>query len=266
MVLFSYADAAISSHRTRDDAPDPHAFAMHAHEALELYCFLRGKGYFTVEGTKYVLHAGDVLVMREAEAHKLTISSDEPYERVAVHFDPELLRELDPTLRLLRPFYERPLGTRNRFSLGASDGFFSACLDRLTYEPQPDRAAVLAYLVPLLAELSRMAELTHDSGAAGSAAPIIAYINRHLFEKLTLDALAREFFLSKSQLNRAFRRATGTTAAKYIEIKRLLAARSRMRRGEKPGEAARECGFGDYSAFFRAYRAYFGAAPSQDRA
>ena len=267
MQLFFYEDDVISAHRTLDEAPDPRAFSMHAHERLELYCFLRGSGHFNVEGRRYKLREGDVLLMREAETHMLMISPDAPYERIAVHFDPELLRGLDPTLQLLRPFYDRPLGTRNRCRMGAvEDGFWRECLEKLTAEPSPDRTTLLAYLIPLLKEISRLAETAEDDPkTAGEAAPIVAYVNRHLFEPLSLAQLSGVFFMSQSQLNRVFRKATGSTAARYIEIKRLLAARSRIRQGEKPGEASRKCGFGDYSSFFRAYRAYFGASPSDDR-
>ncbi len=48
-------------------------------------------------------------------------------------------------------------------------------------------------------------------------------------------------------------------------MKRLLAARAMLQRGESAQKSAYACGFSDYSAFYRAYQKRFGHAPSADR-
>ena len=52
--------------------PLPQNFHMHTHTLFEIYCFLRGKGIYHVEGSKYNLQSGDVLLMRPGEAHFLS--------------------------------------------------------------------------------------------------------------------------------------------------------------------------------------------------
>ena len=47
-------------------------------------------------------------------------------------------------------------------------------------------------------------------------------------------------------------------------IKRLTAAREKIRSGEAAQYAAESCGFGDYSTFYRAYVKYFGRSPKCD--
>lgn len=49
----------------------------------------------------------------------------------------------------------------------------------------------------------------------------------------------------------------------YILIKRLFAARERILAGESVYTAAANCGFQDYSAFYRAYVARFQVSPSK---
>ena len=89
--LFSYRDSELYSHHTLDVLPLQTDHTMHAHELMEIFFFISGKGSYLVEGTAYPLQAGDILILREAEAHTLTISSDEPYERIAIHFSRSLL-------------------------------------------------------------------------------------------------------------------------------------------------------------------------------
>ena len=93
---------------------------------------------------------------------------------------------------------------------------------------------------------------------------LIDYINKNLYEPLSLSRLSDKFFLSQSQLNRLFKKATGTSVWEYITIKRLIAARNRIRVGEHSGKVCISCGFKDYSSFYRMYKNRFGVSPKQD--
>ena len=95
---------------------------------------------------------------------------------------------------------------------------------------------------------------------------ILRYINEHLTEHLTLEGLAEKFYMSKNHLTAIFKRAAGTTVARYILYKRMTIARKELAGGTPAAEAALKAGFGDYSSFFRAYRKMFGCAPSDQQA
>ena len=95
-------------------------------------------------------------------------------------------------------------------------------------------------------------------------AQIVRYTNDRLFTDLSLQTVADHFYRSRSQISRIFHQATGSSFWEYVSIKRLLAARAMIQRGEKATAAALICGFGDYSVFYRAYRNYFGHSPKAD--
>ena len=90
---------------------------------------------------------------------------------------------------------------------------------------------------------------------------IISYINRHLDRDLSIEELCRRFFLSRSQLCRRFQKATGTSIGKYVTAKRMIQAHQLILQGQKPTEVYSACGYGDYTTFYRAYKAYFGVSP-----
>jgi AraC-like DNA-binding protein len=102
---------------------------------------------------------------------------------------------------------------------------------------------------------------TSDNGFPGQ---LVRYVNRHLFEQLSLQSVADHFFRSRSQISRIFHQATGSSFWEYVTIKRLLASRAMLQRGEKAGTAAVACGFTDYSVFYRAYKNHFGHSPKDD--
>jgi AraC-like DNA-binding protein len=91
---------------------------------------------------------------------------------------------------------------------------------------------------------------------------ILKYLNRNLHESISLDELARKFYISKNHLNVIFRKETGTTINQYIRIKRLVMARQEILKGCTAEEAAYKAGFNDYSNFYRAYKIFFGIIPS----
>ncbi|MBR2343972.1 MAG: PocR ligand-binding domain-containing protein [Clostridia bacterium] len=92
------------------------------------------------------------------------------------------------------------------------------------------------------------------------------YIEEHIKEKLSIEALCAEFFLSKNALYRLFCDEFGTTVGKYILARRAQLARELLRDSTMPITAiAAECGFTDYNYFIRAFKAQVGVTPLQYR-
>lgn len=134
--------------------------------------------------------------------------------------------------------------------------------------------ATQEWLLPVLAEaLLATALLAVPAQESQAAEPqvssaqesIITYVNEHFSENITLDDLSERFFLSKHHLNRVFRKATGTTVRDYLINKRVVYVQQLLINGIPATLAASLAGFGDYTAFYRAYTKRFGHAPSQDR-
>ena len=96
------------------------------------------------------------------------------------------------------------------------------------------------------------------------AGKVAEYINAHLFAELSVRSLASRFYVSVSQLNRQFKQATGFAPWDYIVGKRLISARNLIRGGKPATTAFSECGFNDYSSFYRHYLKRFGVPPKAD--
>lgn len=266
--LFTYRDDEIYSHHTLDEQPKPEVFQMHAHEWMEVFYLISGKCSYLVEGSQYELQPGDILIMRSAETHKLILGDEEPYERIAIHFSPALIDNIAPGSRLLKPFLDRPLGQRNlyRSSEEGSDRL-QAAFAGFDFEGLGDvKMNLVARLMLFLTVLSASYErqVSQPGGDGSFQSQLVAYVNEHLFEDISLQSIADAFYRSRSQISRVFRQSTGSPLWEYVTIKRLLSAQTMLQRGVSASEACIACGFSDYSSFFRAYRARFGHSPKSD--
>lgn len=266
MIVRFYISPELYTSYSEDECPDPSKFAMHTHFQAELFYFLSGDAVYHVEGSEYPLEPGDVLLMRPSEAHYIEIKSPAPYKRVVCNFDPELFSAMDPDRRILRAYTDREAGKGNLYRAGDFKDVRSGDFIRQLYEHRDDRMASIATLMLLLCAINRIFDTAPPAHALSNTVEfsILRYINSHLSENITLDGLAQFFFISRAQLCRRFKKATGTSVGRYITAKRLLAARSMILSGKKPTEVYSQCGFVDYSTFYRAYSKYFGHSPRDE--
>ncbi len=273
MKLTDFDSGPFLLHHTRTESPVEEEFPLHAHDSYELYCFLEGQGYYTVEGHDYLLTHGCLLLMRDGETHKLHISAHKPYERIALHFPPDLLS--GTVLEgLLAPFHDRPLGQRNMVPFCPAQRRAIELLLRMSDARDDEHLNVAtlhyAYLPAVLAEINQ-ALLEGDSDHPTDRkqdtliSEIIEFINRDPASVADVDMLEKVFGYSRSYLNRVFRRSTGVSIWDYVILKRLTLARSAIRNGSAAAAAAKEAGFSDYSSFYRQYKKRFGLTPEEEK-
>ena len=257
-------------HHTLSPHRDEKMFTLHAHEMNEILVIISGEGSMLVEGNEYKLFPGAVFMMRDGESHIIQVKDNVPYERIAVHFSESVLNQLDPRGELYVPFRERRLGTKNVFCLNSLQGILPSIMElNENSSSYRIRLTVTAFLYSILIEASNLYRPEdspfQERKELGKIYEIIEYVNQNLSKDLSLDAIAAGFYLSKSQLSRSFKKATGSTLWDYVLIKRLLLARSLIREGESISGACERSGFREYSSFYRAYKKRFGVSPNQDR-
>lgn len=247
----------ITSTHNYTEKPNLKMFNMHNHDDYEIYCFLKGSAEYYVEGNVYSLNSGDILLMKRAEAHSLIVNKLSPYERIVINFNREALSgEIAP--EIIAFLENRPLGKQNKYSAKKTKnivGFLNKICKSDNFSEKQ------LYLTFVLNELKN--STPSDDDTVNTVQDIIGYINENLFEDISLDSVAEQFFMSKNHLNRQFKKYTGSTIWSYIVIKRLIYAKSLLTAGEKPTAVCKKCGFNDYCSFYRAYKQKYGISPNE---
>ncbi len=265
---FHYKDSDFFLFHLKEDIPIPDEFTPNTHpQRAELLCFISGKCKYKIEDGIFALHPGDLILIPPNAIHQIEVDPSVPYERICINFRPEVLSPFDSNGALLQPFSDRSIYGRKVFRVSDFEQF--VCAERFydMMEPTPDRhTTILANMILIMQKISMVYLSTDQSETAyvNTEQELINYINRHLEQELTTDTLCKQFYLSRAQLCRIFKGATGTSVGKFITAKRMVKAQKMIVQGYKPSSVFHECGYQNYSSFFRAYCKFFGHSPKED--
>lgn len=249
--------------------------AVHHHDFYEVYFFLGGNVDYSVEGRNYHLLPGDLLLISPMELHQLRIHSDaEPYERIVLWVNKAFLSSVSTGNASLTRCFDgtRPDHTNLIRLTPTQRAGVSSVLGGLVRENYGEGygkdTATMGILLQFLVEVNRLAlegqrRYEAEDKSAPLMAQVLSYINEHYCEELSLDLLANRFFISKYHLSHEFNRLVGTSVYRYIILKRLIIAKQMLGGGVPPTDAYRNCGFGDYANFYRAFKAEYGISPKQ---
>ena len=243
----------------------------HFHEFDKLVILLSGSVSYLVEEQRYALRPWTVLLVRRHTIHKALIDRREPYERIILYLDRQYFERAFPGAGLMDCFDQ---ADRHRRHLLSASGEQLAELRSAVeaYEraaPDTRRGAQTlreTLIIQLLIQVGRLDEATPlrpELRGDPKIQQALSYINENFRRPLTVEALAEQVYMSPYHFMRLFKAQTGSTVHAYIRQKRLMTAARLIREGVPAAKAAEECGYGDYSAFHRAFKESFGVSPGK---
>ena len=248
--------------------------ALHHHDFYEVYFFLSGNVQYNIESRSYLLTPGDVLLISPMELHQPMFGSEHrEYERIVLWIDKRFLEGFNIQGQDLTACFDTtvPGHTNLLRPEGVARQYLTFLLENLMAEvasedPYSEMAA-LSLLAQVLVSLNRLAKQSageeNKSGPDATVYSVLGYINEHYSDNLTLDDLANKFFIRKYHLSREFQRLVGTSVHRYMVQKRLVMAKQMLSEGKPSSEVYQQCGFGDYSNFYRAFKSEYQISPKE---
>ena len=255
------------AHHNRD--PYFRTIEFHAHDFLELYLFLDGSVTYYIEDQVYDLCPGDLLIIPPGRMHRPVIANERAaYERMVLWVELDYIARIDSAAGELQAGLRGVGADGHPLPRPGGDPDFAPPLFRRIVKMERGgvftSSAIRLYLKDAFEAYSLVEK--EARGETAVIPQVIRYLTEHFREPLRLDDLAARFFISKSYLNRHFKAYTNATVYAYLMALRITHARRMLREGATAAEAGRECGFSDYSTFYKAFKAQTGITPQEFKA
>lgn len=247
---------------------------LHSHTFYEVLYSINTCGMEYLVGTdRYRLQKGDIIFVPPGYSHRPLFPAQmtEPYKRYVLWLSAEFLETLSRSFpspvfhRQNIPHLLRTSGIqqdilRTHFHNGVQEaerkapGWESVVIgNTMILLPLLKRAILNESASPLQAEKPMLLDL------------VIAYVETHLDDRISLEDIARHFFVSQSTVSQTFRKKMGVSFYKYVTQRRLIVAKSLILQGLSLETVGEQVGFSDYSTFYRAFRQEYGISPRQFR-
>ena len=248
-----------------DETPPATLDTQHCHDTYEILYIVSGSGKYIVESNVYDIKPGSVMLIPPCAYHSVSLDLTKPYERYVVNFSTVgllgeavsmLERSLNEDNTAVGRYY--PPGVLTRDTLNIFERFENAVAMHISNRGVYGKT-LLSELIVLLS-ISSGERMRQDDEELG--ARVIRYLNINIEKNISLDKLAKIFFVSKYYLCRAFKKRNGISVHGYINQKRVMYAKQLIESGVSASVAAYRVGFGDYSSFYRAYIKYVGTSPT----
>lgn len=248
----------------------------HSHDFPEIAFVLSGAGQYHIEGEIYEVQEGDLLIINPGVKHQalMSMDSNQPTTEFFVGFTDIQLKGYPAN------FLPVPDGTHMVHTTGElRQKLFKICssMEAENAVCRQGRYFMLkAYLMQmiLLVVREQFEEPMSLKGYAFESAnkkyvveQMVSYFEDHYSEKISLDQIAENMYLSPFYISKIFKSETGDTPIRHLINIRLEKAKELLEGGDGSSiqEIAASVGYDDAYHFSKLFKKRYGITPSQAR-
>lgn len=247
----------------------------HCHDFIEIVIILKGKGHFLINGTEIPITEGNVLLLNPGTYHKSIPAPSHTLTECYLAFtDVEFVntpKNFIPLFHGQKILGKLPEKTKKEI--------FQLCgaMNQESQSRNTGRYLMLkAYLIQILCLLLRFdqqEELSDERHMQGYefkspnktyvVQQIMKYMEAHYREKISLDQIAENMYLSPFYISKLFKSETGDTPINYLISLRMEKAKELLDRNPALSiqEAAAQVGYEDAYHFSKLFKKYYGLSP-----
>ena len=251
----------------------------HTHGYFQIYYVITGGLYHYVGEESARMSRGDMFIVPPDVVHYISVEEGTTF--YSFSFAPSFLINSSRTPRFVTNFLQslvkkEGLELRATVSLPPSELLYTESLManiQKEFELKPlgyyDTVRTLAILVTgylarsycekhnLKEHLKENKEIIRHS---------VEYIEECYFENITIDKIARQFNMSKSNFCKLFLSETGHTFNNYLNRRRVEKACGYISSGYKLTALYSYVGYNDFSTFYRNFKKHIGVSPAKYKA
>ena len=246
---------------------------VHNHDGYEVVLFLDGDVNMMIEPDLFKMKPGDIFFVSPLVFHGVDLEDVSGYERIVINIQYEYLKSLGDSetdfstlfrstesanmnhLRIPEESIPKFIEVaRNLEEALHSDSYGHSILSR-------------AYLAEFLLMTCKYSENVppqkKSSTMPVAVAKVLEYIDNHISDDITINAMSAELHYSSDHLSRAFSEATGDSLKHYINAKKIALAQKLLLQNNSPYDVCFMVGYNNYSSFSRRFSNQIGMSPKQ---
>jgi AraC-like DNA-binding protein len=274
----------------------------HFHRFYEFCIFLDHSANHLIEGDIYDLQFGDIVAIKPSVLHKTQYPQGAPKKRLIINFlfpvDTDYLsadlrnvlsifdnsipiyrftgmyREqihqlLNEIFQLTKSYAKQYLASNSSYAAQqAASGSSYIKSNPGGIHTLQLHMKFLEFLTKLYLFRDQNTYVVHSSvdNLTNKVYSITSYIHEHYMEDLTLEFLAKNFYISRYYLSHQFKNITGFTLNNYIQMTRIRNTQQLLLATDRSiTDIAQDCGFSSFSQFNRTFNKYCSMSPSKYR-
>lgn len=263
---------------------------VHTHDFIEIAYVCEGKGYHMYDGVTYPVSKGELYIINSRTAHCFYPTTRANTENLVVYnvcFLPEFISEINIHLPILieltdillyKSLYADEIIYTPDLKLTGSmrteiEQLYEKIYLEFTSEGINYVEILRLSLCELLLKIHRFYKLNHPSADNSVSLyrhqlipDCIEYLRNNYAQKITIEELSNNFFLSKSYLSSLFKKATGFGVVEYLQHIRIEKACELLSTTTLSiTEIVAQVGYTDYRFFNKSFKKIVGVTAHEYR-
>lgn len=244
----------------------------HEHDFTELTYILSGKAKYLVEGKVCEVEAGDIIICNPGVKHSnIIVNPKEPTVEFFAGFTGFHFKNMPPNSIIL------PDGSHILRTTSESKQEIAKHCYEMIAENESNQVGkyfmLKAHLMQILLLMIRDISVVEDTAQKGcnfesynksyAVKKIINYLNENYENKISLDQIAHNMYLSPVYISKIFKEETGESPINYLIKIRLEKARDILLTSESGSikSIANRVGYDDVYHFSKLFKKYYGISP-----
>ena len=246
-----------------EPATMPHS---HTHPQYEVYfCTKSVTQKSVINGVEYAYKYPCVIISTPYTIHSMSCegTDGEDFERFVIYFDEKTLNSFADHL-IPKMMNIRNSGLLFRLSVEQAEQLKALILS-VNAETASEKELLLALFLNKLCNFEPVEPPVRIGTSSFYIQDVLQYIAEHFCDQINSASVSQRFAISRSKLDRDFKRFTGSTVHSFLDNCRLSHAKSLIltRRELSIGEIASMSGFSSETYFFPYFKSHTGCTPSE---
>jgi AraC-like DNA-binding protein len=247
---------------------------LHTHNFIELIFVVEGNVSVNIEGFKYQVQKGNIMVIPNNLLHCTIIDKETiKYERFVIHLDLEYMNnimELHNLNDYLFSFFSKPCV----IECSLNDVYkVRHTFNQIFFAHEKEDAigevllkCTITELIITLYYIIQNPKSSSKPSYNDAVTSIIHYINENFTNpSLDLKEIVNNTFLSTGYLCRIFKSYTGTSIYNFVIYKRLEHSKYLICKDTPILDACMQSGFNDYTTYLKSFKKVYKITPTQFR-